>query len=302
MIDEHIDKLRNEILHDNRILYCMHKRPMTETCMCWGLDVPDTWLNEVNSLSKKLEGMNVMAYPVHHVRIQADQVKDKWGLLHFYYDVVVDPPAWILMYENAVEWLMDKISKIDFKCKRVVDKEPYDEVVDVDVPADKVDAEKESCKHISNVEVIECDDGTFVRRTTYHHYERSHLEPTKHKWLYALWRRRYIVKSFMRDLFKWKPTHSQKCVGELLDAYAFRNVIDAEEKCMHICETCGRHIGEDYSPACQTLGWVSYVCEECACKNGSAYIKNGERWQNGKKIDSNDDSEENEGISNEDKD
>ena len=72
MTDEQANKLRKDILNDNEMLYCMYKQPMTETCMCWGLEVPDSWLNEIDDMSKKLEGMNMMVYPIHHVRIQMD--------------------------------------------------------------------------------------------------------------------------------------------------------------------------------------------------------------------------------------
>ena len=188
MTDEQANKLRKDILNDNKMLYCMHKQPMTETCMCWGLAVPDVWLNEIDTLSKKLEGMNAMIYPLHKVRIQADQVKDKYATLHFYYSVVIDPPAWICAYENTVEWLMRKLNKLNFKYVTVVDREPYDEVVETDVPVDEVEQVKKSYENCSNVEILEKDDGKYVKKCSYHHYRQTHQEPTKHKWLHKILR------------------------------------------------------------------------------------------------------------------
>lgn len=279
MTNEQADKLREDILNDNKMLYCMYKHPMTETCMCWGLEVPNVWLNEIDSLSKKLEGMNAMAYHTHRVRIQADQVKDKFAQLRFYYSIIIDPPAWICAYENAVEWLMRKLNKLNFKYVTVVDKEPYDEVIETDIPAGKVESEKKSYENCSNVDIIERDDGTYVKRCTYHRCRQTHQEPTKHKLLHRLLSNRYSIKNFIRCLFRWKPTYKQQCISEVMDSYAFKTIIDAEEKCIHICEHCGRHIGEKWSPTCQTLGWISYLCEECAEKNENGqYLKNGELW------------------------
>jgi len=285
MTNEQANKLRKDILNDNDILYCMYHYPMTETCMCWGLEVSDAWLNEIDSLSKKLEGMNAMAYQTHRVRIQMDQLKEKFGTLHAYYSIVIDPPAWICAYEHAVEWLMRKLNKLNFKYITVVDKEPYDEVVETDIPIDKVESEKKSYENCSNVEILEKDDSKYVKRCTYHHYRQTHQEPTKHKLLHKILFNRHSIKSFIRRLFRWKPTYKQQCISEVMDSYAFKTIIDAEEKCMHICEHCGRHIGDEWSPLCQTLGWISYLCEECADKEERAYIKNGEKWCAGKKLE-----------------
>ena len=75
--------------------------PMTETCMCWGLEVGDGWYQIIDSLCNQIQ---------HHVdwkqeqkekygrgdgcsQVVADQVKEKFGGLRFYYhggDDVVD--------------------------------------------------------------------------------------------------------------------------------------------------------------------------------------------------------------------
>ena len=286
MTNEQADKLRKDILNDNKMLYCMYKRPMTETCMCWGLDIEDAWLNEVDDLSKKLEGMNALVYPLNRVRIQADQVKSKFGTLHYYYSVAVDPPAWMCMYERAVEWLMDKIKKVDFKYVTVIDKEPYDEIVEKKIPADKVESEKKAYVNCSNVEIIEKDDGTAVKKITYHHYRQTHQEPTKHKWLHKVLFMRYSIMSFLRNVFRWKPSYKQECIREVVEHFARTHVHEAEKNCMHICEECGKTIDREWSgPSCMTLGWISYLCEECADKSERVYLKNGEHWCAGKKVE-----------------
>jgi hypothetical protein len=80
---ENLD-IRKEIINNHNILYKMYYAPCTETCMCWGLECSDGWLNEIDILSKKLEALNLMLYPQFNVRIQADQVKEKYGTLRWY--------------------------------------------------------------------------------------------------------------------------------------------------------------------------------------------------------------------------
>ena len=48
-----------------------------------------------------------------------------------------------------------------------------------------------------------------------------------------------------------------------------------EKRCYGTCEECGRQIGTDYSPRCETHGWIRYVCEGCAKKRGWRYSKEG---------------------------
>ena len=214
-----------------------------------------------------------------------DQVKEKFGTLRYYYSVVIDPPAWIHAYEKLIGLAMEAVGKLDFKLKAVVDREAYDEVIEEDVPFDKVNDAKKRYMHCSNVEVIDKPDGSATKKTTLHHPKRVHYEPTKHRWLYALFSRRWTVKNALRNAFKWKPTHSQECIYEVMDSYAFNAIRDTEERCMHICEHCGCHIGDKWRPTCMTIGWVSYLCEECAIEDGGMYVKDGKHWCNGKEVE-----------------
>lgn len=285
--DEQARIISKKILDENKILYCMNKRSMTETCMCWGLEVPDVWLNEIDSMSKKLEAMNYLTYPKYHVRIQMDQVKDKYAELRAYYSIIVDPPSWICIYEKSIDMFMSLVNKLDFAYKYVVDNEPYDEIREEKIAADKVEKEKNAYKNISNVEIIELKDGTAIKKTTLHHYKKTHPEPTRFKFLHKLWQNRYSIKSFIRHFCGWVPSHKQMCISSYLEEYA-RNVIkDTTEKCTKICEKCGRYIDDnnEYSPRCITLGWVSYLCEDCAKESNQTYVKDGKSYINGKLIE-----------------
>ena len=81
-------------------------KPMTETCMCWGLDVGDGWYNLIDVLCEALtytystsvkvdeeDGKRLGVKPyadsyyfcVEPQQVIATQVKEKYGTLRFYY-------------------------------------------------------------------------------------------------------------------------------------------------------------------------------------------------------------------------
>ena len=80
----------NRIMEQCKILYCQKDLPMTKTCMCWGWECGPGWYPALNVLSCKLEALNLLYYDKYKVRIQADQVKEKFGTLHFYFSVECD--------------------------------------------------------------------------------------------------------------------------------------------------------------------------------------------------------------------
>lgn len=280
---EKTNDLHNNILFNNKILYCMYKRPMTETCMCWGLEVPDVWLNEIESLSQRLEAANIIFYPKYNVRIQADQVKDKFAHLAYYYSIVVDPPKWICIYEKCIRFLMSVFTKIDYKLKRIVDKDAYDEVVEEPIVDMSFEDAVKTYKNASNVKIIN-KDNAILKQTTLHHCAKVHYEATQHKLLHKIFNYRYYIESFIRNLIHWHPTYKQLCIRKMLEKYVDAAIAASEKECSCICEKCGRHIGESYSPRCITYGWISYLCNECADKLNMLYSKNGEVWKNKKLI------------------
>lgn len=55
---------------------------MSMTCMCWGIDTPDSWYNIIQKLCEKLQwDTDNNNYP----QVVAEQVKEKFGTLRFYY-------------------------------------------------------------------------------------------------------------------------------------------------------------------------------------------------------------------------
>ena len=55
--------------------------------------------------------------------------------------------------------------------------------------------------------------------------------------------------------------------------YAEDLVYKCEDECYKVCEECGRPIGDERHPRCETRGWISYICEDCAKKCSELYVK-----------------------------
>ena len=66
-------------------------KPMTETCMCWGLEVPTDWLPIIDELCDAMTNCGYVQYcngvkgGVNFPQVVADQVKEKFNSLRFYY-------------------------------------------------------------------------------------------------------------------------------------------------------------------------------------------------------------------------
>ena len=55
--------------------------PMDQTCMCWGLEIPDEWIDEIDTLCENINNVNPDA-------IEFEQIKTKFGSIRIYYKFV----------------------------------------------------------------------------------------------------------------------------------------------------------------------------------------------------------------------
>ena len=232
----------NRIMEQCKILYCQKDLPMTKTCMCWGWECGPGWHPALNVLSCKLEALNLLYYDKYKVRIQADQVKEKFGTLHFYYSVECDNYT-----ERGLELkkLMDdfdeKKSNGYFGIQHIVDEKGYSEEVDRD-------GKKCSVWHPPQVRTV----------ATEHVEEYESMKKAVD-----------AAYGEMVEKGRYEPTDEQKVIMTFMEAEAERLVREAEEACYDACECCGRQIGTDYSPRCTTKGWIRYVCKECLEKDNA---------------------------------
>lgn len=69
------------------ILFQHRKLSMRETCMCWGIECPKGWWHILEQLCTVLEFHNLEFKDKYGIAIVADQVKEKFGTLRFYYTI-----------------------------------------------------------------------------------------------------------------------------------------------------------------------------------------------------------------------
>ena len=79
-----------EILEKYPKIFADKDKPMTETCMCWGLEVPDKWLPIIDQLCDAMQNCGYTGYSKESGRLEfpqvvAEQVKSKFNQLRFYY-------------------------------------------------------------------------------------------------------------------------------------------------------------------------------------------------------------------------
>lgn len=80
-------KYGEEFMSRFPILFQNRKLDMSKTCMCWGIECPIGWYNILEQLCTALEYHNLESTRSHRLAIVADQVKEKFGTLRFYYTV-----------------------------------------------------------------------------------------------------------------------------------------------------------------------------------------------------------------------
>ena len=162
------ENLMDSTMEECAILYCSEKLSLptySRCCYCW--ECNKGWYTILYEASCKLEALNLLYYPKFKVRIQADQIKEKFGHLCFYFSVVCD-----------------------------------------------------DIEHVNEQEVIIT-----------------------------------AMNSWAEEIANW-----------------------ARSECDKTCEECGMQIGTEWSPRCETEGYIKYICDKCATKMKTFYYKNGAKW------------------------
>jgi hypothetical protein len=267
---------RHEVPAMCPILYQMMSHDIYETCMCWGFECGDGWMVPLTDMSCELEELNREYYNTYRIRIQMDQVKEKYGTLRAYYSVVVDPGMFGTAFNNIFHMIYSKLTKINYARKRVVDVEPFDYDETSYITIEKYEDEvKYKCSNV-DYEVI---DDTQVKKVTHlKNYGKHHYVATKHKLAYMLMMLSIRLSCTFSACGK-ELTSEQERIKNLMDRRAEMIVRKAEDDCYKVCEECGCQIGTLWSPRCETRGWITYICDRCAEKHNAEYIKNSEVWR-----------------------
>jgi hypothetical protein len=79
------------LVTDFPTLYAQRFDDMQSTCMCWGFECDDGWEPIIRKLSEKLEFLNNIGV----VKVEAIQVKEKFGTMRFYTSIMdSSAPLW----------------------------------------------------------------------------------------------------------------------------------------------------------------------------------------------------------------
>lgn len=227
------------------------------------------WNDVVSKLSYRLECANRLFMREYGVHAVVDQAKEKFGGLRFYYTVHRDPPApakWLCeILRNSAEKILDNA---EFKMKSVTVKPARETVVCSEIEPGGPDPYMSA-----GSKVLETEEKDFkCLFKTIHEYEIAKSVPTRNRLLYIIARACRRLGFWVSSLYP-TDTNRQNIGVECLDDFVERSVRNAEDECYSTCEECGRTIGTDYSPRCQTTGWIAYLCEKCAKSRGFGYKK-----------------------------
>lgn len=72
-------ELQQKLFDRFSTLFIERHLPMTQTCMCWGLECGNGWYNLIWKMCEKLEQLNIKSF-------RFTQIKEKFGTLRAYYD------------------------------------------------------------------------------------------------------------------------------------------------------------------------------------------------------------------------
>lgn len=281
-VPEYLKAYRKNAIEDCKLLFdgmnrCGRKAFGPLVPISFGWEHGHGWNREVASLSYKLEALNLLFYPKYGIKIEAMQVKEKFGELEFYYDMRCDSPKIFRLFSDFFAWVGGALrGKVNFDMKRVVDVKAYVSEEWEEISKEDYDSRR-AREYVSNDYgwKFKEENGKYYRNYALHHMDKAHLEPTKHKFRY--WLSEGMRKlSFLTDFsFLWKPSEAHSVVRNFMEDMADELIAETRRRCFNVCEDCGRDIGTKDSPRYRTKGWIRFLCGRCA-KNGRSkneYVK-----------------------------
>lgn len=273
MKDNHKDRENKQLSWDQKL---MSEFPILYKYLFgqFGFECNEGWAEPIRRMSAKLETLNLLFYSKYRIRIQVDQLKEKYGTLRCYTSVVQDPNIICQWMSNIINriWKLFQYN-VDYGWKEIEDHPTY-EKTEIKELKDKIEFLKEqrAAKNISNVTVEE-KNGKYIKTTVLQYYRRTHQEPSRHRiiWKLTSWLNRLSYSFMVIPDMSWK----QEVIYNYMFDEATKIVKDAEAECYNICEKCGHQIGTNWSPRCETTGWITYICDDCAKNGKTRYYKNG---------------------------
>ena len=268
--EQRMKELKSRVMKDCRTLY-PSRRP--------GWECGIGWTDALAKLSYRIECANQLFIRNFRVHAVAVQVKEKFGGLRFYYTVHRDAPPVVERLCGLLRKTANIIlRKADFRTKRVTIKPATVTIKCKELPLLSPD------NHLYNGQLLESPDGFRCLLNKVHKYEISKQVPTRLRPLWHIAYACYKAESWLLGLYS-ADLNRQNIGAEVLEDFVEKAIRETEDVCHSTCEECGSSIGTDYLPRCETLGWITYICERCAKKRGVKYRKGNGIYRNGEFVE-----------------
>ena len=103
--------LQNKLFEAFPKMFKQKDLPMTETCMCWGIECPDAWFDIIYGVCETLQNMtdNNKGCP----QVEFTQVKEKFGALCMYNNVNSDYVYGVIDMADTMVQKLDNKNGID---------------------------------------------------------------------------------------------------------------------------------------------------------------------------------------------
>lgn len=264
--EQRMKELKARVRKDCRTLY-PNGRPGWECGM--------GWTDVLAKLSYKIECANRLFSRNFRVHAEADQVKEKFGGLRFYYTVHRDAPP-VIERLSGFLWKFANVvlRKADFRTTCITVKPAA-----VTIKCEELPPPPSHGDPMYNGKLLETSDGFRCLLNEVHQHEVSKQVPTRLRTLWHIAYACYKAESWLLGLYSADLNRQAIGVAALED-FVEKAIREAEDACYSTCEECGSSIGTDYSPRCETLGWTTYICERCAKKRGGKYRKGDGIYKN----------------------
>ena len=110
----------NKLMGEFPILFRDRNKPMTQTCMCWGIECGIGWYEPIYNLCCKLESLNEFFFKNNGFIVKADQVKEKYGCLTWYWSFdKASPGEWT--DADSENWESPKYRHFRHACTSIVE-------------------------------------------------------------------------------------------------------------------------------------------------------------------------------------
>jgi len=235
------------------------------------------WYGILKDLSVELETLNLV-YGKYGIRITADQVKEKFGGLRFYYSTGIIPPWYYTAFGEFFDGIADFIDKrvfFDYESVEVIPTHHHHYINvfgKTDVPKTNLNVDK----------TIKLDNGNTMLLSHSTCYRKMRRVPRRNRLMYAVAVAcRYLGRKLIFR-YRFSPSRRQDVICEFVEGKVQKLVAEAENKSYLTCEECGEELKK--GSVCSTEGWIKTLCRSCADKTGNVYILGKKRYRNGKEL------------------